>query len=158
MKLYILIGWPGTSYSNTWFPLRPVFRSHKLCFWANRSFLCLPCFPCNYHPNPATNLWTGSNELSAHLEQSNVLTSQLNSLLAKHSFSMDQEVSDSGQEEMRAEYFITLLWYYMRSFTKTKTLHNYFAEYQIVLLSNTQEKKWYKCGNWDCTLHVQFRY
>lgn len=136
-----MIGWLGTSYSNAWFPLRPVLRSHELCFWANRSFFCPPCFSCNYHLNPATNLWTGSNELSAHLEQSNVLTSQLNSLLAKHSFSMDQEVSDSGQEEMRAEYFITLLWHYMRSFTKTKTLHNYFAEYQIALLSNTLREK-----------------
>lgn len=129
MKLEILIGWLGTSYSSAWFPLRPVLGSHKLCFWTNRSFFSPPCFLCNYHPNPATNLWTGSNELSAHLEQSNVLTSQINSLLAKHSFSMDQKVS--GQEERRAENFITLQWHYMRSYTKTEALHNYFTEYLI---------------------------
>jgi len=40
------------------------------------------------------------------LEQ-NVLTSQINSLLAKHSFSIDQKVSDGGQEERRAKYFKT---------------------------------------------------
>lgn len=125
LKLGILIGWPSTSYSNAWFPPQPVLRSHKLCFRTNQSFFSLPCFLCNYHPNPATNLWTGSNELSAHLEQSNVLTSQINSLLAKNSFSVDQKVSDSGQEERRAEYFITLQWHYMRSYTKAEALHNY---------------------------------
>lgn len=136
LKLEILIDWLSISYNDAWFPLWPVLRSHRLCFWTNRSFFSPPCFPHNYHPNSATNLWTGSNELSAHLEQSNVLTSQLNPLLAKRSSSMDQEASDSGQDKRRAEYFITPLWQYMRCYAKSKALHNSFTEYQIVLLPN----------------------